>query len=174
MHFSTLLLALAPALATAVSDAGIPGYTIVPMDFEIEVSPGKIAILNGTVQEVIAQAQAINPDFALQEVKFCNNFGGAGVDYIREGTRYLKRLSGQANMRAGPRVCSRVSCSYDSAIYLCNDNNGAKSVTWDGVANSAYHITEICPWGYMDGYTWTSGQNFEKSLWNTLVKEERC
>lgn len=224
MHPSTLLLALAATLTTATK---IPGYTIVPLDWEIEVSPGKIATLNGTVQEVIAQAQAINPGFALQEVgpkpapeaaklrrggslsrrgplsrrgvDFCLNFGNADVDAILEGVDYLHRLGGSANMRAGPRVCSRVSCSWNSAIYLCNDvsalspksggggggmgarliwwesqNSGPKSVTWNGVANSAAHITEVCPWRGADAWRYTSGQNFEQSQWNTIVREDNC
>lgn len=147
MHPSTLLLALAATLTTATE---IPGYTIVPLDWEVEVSPGKIATLNGTVQEVIAQAQAINPGFALQEigpepvkkrrrgplsrreVKFCNNFGAADVGAILEGVSYLRRLGGSANMKAGPRVCSRVSCSYDSAIYLCNDVSVFHGWLWVG------------------------------------------
>lgn len=228
MHPSTLLLALAAALTTATEI--IPGYTIVPIDWEIEVSPGKIATLNGTVQEVIAQAQAINPGFALQGVSpkpasaaaklrrrgqqsrrgplsrrgvdFCNHFGNADVDAILEGVDYLHRLGGSANMKAGPRVCSRISCSYNSAIYACNDvsvlsldfggggvwwwwrstrliwwesqNSGPKSVTFNGLANSAAHITEICPWHGADVWRYTSGQNFEQSSWNTIVREDNC
>lgn len=174
MHPSTLLLALAATLTTATE---IPGYTIVPLDWEIEVSPGKIATLNGTVQEVIAQAQAINPGFALQEVgpkpapeavklrrggslsrrgplsrrgvEFCLNFGNADVDAILEGVDYLHRLGGSANMRAGPRVCSRVSCSWNSAIYLCNDVSALSPKSGggggDGCEANMEGITELWP-----------------------------
>ncbi|KAK4443123.1 hypothetical protein QBC34DRAFT_337448 [Podospora aff. communis PSN243] len=186
MHLPTLL--LLPALAAAATS--IPGYTIVPQLWEIEVAPGQIATLNGTVQEVIAQAKAINPNYTLpdppatvprrrsqlsrREVKFCNNFGRAEIGPILEGVRYLKSLGGQASLGPGPGRCSRVSCSWDSAIYWCNDNTGSKSVTWDGLANSAAHITEVCPWVGSDQYQYVSGQNFERTLWNTLVREDDC
>lgn len=180
MHPSTLLLALAAALTTATEI--IPGYTIVPIDWEIEVSPGKIATLNGTVQEVIAQAQAINPGFALQGVSpkpasaaaklrrrgqqsrrgplsrrgvdFCNHFGNADVDAILEGVDYLHRLGGSANMKAGPRVCSRISCSYNSAIYACNDvsvlsldfgGGGGGVVVVEEYQANMVEITELWP-----------------------------
>lgn len=50
-----------------------------------------------------------------------------------------------------------------------------KTVTWDGIANSAKHITEVCPW-YLapNNRNYVSGQNFELGSWNTLVKEDRC
>lgn len=125
MHLSTLL--LAPALAAAA--VTIPGYTIVPLTWEIEVSPGQIATLNGTVQEVIAQAKTLNPDFTLpdappepaavprrrsqlsrREVKFCNNFGRAETGPILEGVNYLRRRGGQPTLGPGPGRCARVSC----------------------------------------------------------------
>jgi len=121
----------------------IPGYTIVPQSWEIEVSPGVIKTFNGTVQEMVAQAVAINPAFKLpaissravtspsknsrsmplarREVKFCNNFGPAKVDAILEGVQYLHRLGGIPTLPPGPGTCSRISCSYDSAIFWCND-----------------------------------------------------
>ncbi|KAK5652333.1 hypothetical protein OQA88_10525 [Cercophora sp. LCS_1] len=174
MHLPTLL--LAPALAAAIT---IPGYTIVPLTWEIEVAPGQIATLNGTVQDVIAQAKTINPDFTLpdappepatvprrrsklssREVKFCNNFGRAETGPILEGVSYLRRLGGQPTLGPGPGKCAR--------------NTGSKTVTWDGIANSAKHITEVCPWVGSDQYQYVSGQNFEASKWNTLVREDNC
>jgi hypothetical protein len=38
-----------------------------------------------------------------------------------EGMRYLRSLKGQVHMPPGPGLCSRVSCSHDSAVYICND-----------------------------------------------------
>lgn len=141
MRPSTLFLALSTTAVTLAADVDpIPGYKIVDIAWEIEVSPGRIEILNGTVQEVVAQAIAINPDYKLRdvppepapafkprgrlqgrEVKFCNNFGTAGVNDIIAGVDYLRGVSGQPSMGPGPGACGRVSCSYNSAIYWCND-----------------------------------------------------
>ncbi|KAK4449043.1 hypothetical protein QBC34DRAFT_380525 [Podospora aff. communis PSN243] len=188
MQLSTLLLTLSAGLPSVVlaADTGIPGYTIVPISWSIEVSPGKV--------KVVAQAKGLNPDFKLRpvpagpppappamrltrrEVKFCNNFGKASVAAIRDGVSYLRGVPGIPTNGPGPGACGRVSCSYNSAIYWCNDNNFAKSVTWDGIANSAYRITEVCPHTKRGSYPYpqVSGQNFELSKWNTLVKEEPC
>lgn len=40
---------------------------------------------------------------------------------IRDGIRYLRGVKGKPNMGPGPGNCGRVSCSYSSAIYWCND-----------------------------------------------------
>ncbi|KAM7202258.1 hypothetical protein V8F33_002975 [Rhypophila sp. PSN 637] len=173
----------------------IPGYEIVPMSWEIEISPGQVAVLNGTIQEVVAQATTINPEFVLppaskaetpspamkrrsirgRGVQFCNQFRQANVGTIRDGVNYLRRLGGQATLAPGPGRCSRVSCSYDAAIYWCNDNTVSKTVTWDGIANSAGHITEVCPWTTVNQWNdFVSGQNFERTNWNTIVRWDDC
>ncbi|KAK3996150.1 hypothetical protein QBC44DRAFT_365699 [Cladorrhinum sp. PSN332] len=42
----------------------IPGYTIVPMAWEFETSPGgPTVVLNGTVEEAYAQLLKINPEY---------------------------------------------------------------------------------------------------------------
>jgi hypothetical protein len=46
---------------------------------------------------------------------------GADVGAIRNGIRYLRGLNGNPTNGAGPGNCGRVSCSYDSAIWWCND-----------------------------------------------------
>jgi hypothetical protein len=40
---------------------------------------------------------------------------------ISGGVNYLQGIQANCNIGAGPGACSRVSCSYDSAIYYCND-----------------------------------------------------
>ncbi|KAK0648426.1 hypothetical protein B0T16DRAFT_506731 [Cercophora newfieldiana] len=147
------------------------------------VPPGQVEILNGTIQEVVAQAIAINPEYKLadvapepapaakprralsgREVKFCNNFGTAGVDAIIDGVNYLRGVGGKPTLGPGPTV-----------LILRMQNTGSKTVTWDGIANSAKHITEVCPWYWApSNKAYVSGQNFKASKWNTLVKEDRC
>ncbi|KAK0657741.1 hypothetical protein B0T16DRAFT_316009 [Cercophora newfieldiana] len=201
MRFITLGFLASALFATAApADSTLlpRGYDLVPMAFELEVSLGRVEVFNGTVQEAIAQAQALNPDFQLPElslpeqeplnaperrelqrrvqVKFCYNWDGAERAAIYQGIYYLRSLSGTPTLGPGPGKCARVSCSYNSAIIWCNDNTVSKTITWDGMANSAKRITEICGWGlnpYNNRY-YTSGQNFEDSNWNTLIKKESC
>ena len=49
---------------------------------------------------------------------------GGYWDALPEGVRYLRNLdggTGKGAMRAGPKACGRISCSYDTAIPTCND-----------------------------------------------------
>lgn len=45
----------------------------------------------------------------------------AKVSYIWEGIYYLDTFDGQPKSDPGPGMCGRVSCSYNSAIYWCNN-----------------------------------------------------
>lgn len=59
MYASTLILfASAAAHALAADAKTMEGYTIVPASWQIEVSPGRVVTLNGTIQDAIAQAVA--------------------------------------------------------------------------------------------------------------------
>jgi len=146
MHHPTLLL-LASAASLALAVELIPGYTIVPISWAIEVSPGQVSLLNGTIQEALAQAIAVNPGYEIPsegpvtadavrsprrrsldrraEVKFCNKFARANVNTILDGVKTIRRMPlgvvDQAWLGPGPGACARVSCSKDSAIYWCND-----------------------------------------------------
>ncbi|KAK3395172.1 hypothetical protein B0H63DRAFT_533794 [Podospora didyma] len=127
----------------------------------------------------LAPAPALtNPRSALSRratVKFCNNFGRANVNRIREGTEYLRRLGGAPSLGPSLAKCSRVSCSYNAAIYWCNHNKVTKTVSWVDIAQSSYHITEVCP-QYPSGFGWNvvSELEFKTSNWNTIVREDDC
>jgi len=41
---------------------------------------------------------------------------------IKDGINYLRKVKDQTNIRS--RTCSRVSCSWDTAFWLCNDVSG--------------------------------------------------
>lgn len=40
---------------------------------------------------------------------------------IQSGISYLRKLKGRPGASPGPGACGRVSCSYDAAIWWCND-----------------------------------------------------
>lgn len=121
------------------------------MQWEVPFSPdGRTAILNGTVQDVYRQLLKINRNYeaefgtvdnsasastpaqsgesfrVLEEVERsswsdCGHFDPARADAIWEGINHLSHVSGRPVSIPGPGVCGRVSCSYNSAIWWCND-----------------------------------------------------
>jgi hypothetical protein len=132
-------------------DSPIPGYGLVDLSWEVQVVEGQPPqILTGTVQDVHKQILAINPNFRFNPPKdrsallasnnitaradvqgrsfdkliCCDDFYvGAGADTldIRDGVSYLDGVSGKPSNGPGPGNCGRVSCSYDAAIFWCND-----------------------------------------------------
>ncbi|KAK0672293.1 hypothetical protein QBC41DRAFT_353561 [Cercophora samala] len=91
---------------------------------------------------------AISSDKAGVPVKHdCNVPGDGDADRlpIEDGITYLSRLSGTAMNGPGPENCGRVSCSYNSAIIWCNNNNFYKELQWKQIADAArYESGRIC------------------------------
>lgn len=130
------------------SEIGIPGAFEVPVEWAVQAFPdGPELTLKGTVQEVHAQLVGMNPnydaDFGLAELDarddklvarsdFRNTrtdcgpqvYGKASVDRLNSGIKYLRKLKGQPRNGGGPGACGRVSCSYNTAIWWCNDVSG--------------------------------------------------
>ena len=51
----------------------------------------------------------------------CNNYGDADYLAILDGIQYLRHVPGTPANGPGPNNCGRVSCSFQSAIWWCND-----------------------------------------------------
>lgn len=121
------------------------GFELVPAKWTGEVVPGQGPItLEGCVESLREQILKINPDYfknqdstsapsalAARQIGGC---GGraiskniqCGVPYgtvhgsdISSGLVYLSNIGGC--MTLGGNQCSRVSCSYNSGIFACND-----------------------------------------------------
>ncbi|KYK58957.1 hypothetical protein DCS_00084 [Drechmeria coniospora] len=153
----------------------IPGYGVETLEWNIEVSPGKTEVLNGTVQDVYAQALQINPDFKLQinpniahapEARAlkhkrtavnCGNWPLANKGSIQDGIGYLRGLGAAPRNGPGPGNCGR--------------NSSPKTLdNWDWIADSAQHIVNTCA----PVASWVSGQNFESGNWNSIVRGDSC
>ncbi|UNI18893.1 hypothetical protein JDV02_005131 [Purpureocillium takamizusanense] len=153
------------------------------MYWDVEVSCGKFQVLNGTIQEVYAEALRLNPGFSLRhkpaprglnqkrsDVR-CGNWPLANKGRIQEGINYLRTAPAAPRNGPGPGNCGRVSCSHNSAIWWCNDNTVAKTLdSWNWVADSAQHIVNNCA----ARASHVSGQNFEAGNWNTIVRQDWC
>lgn len=70
--------------------------------------------------------------------------GRAGVLAIKEGIDYLQGIDGYCGLDDGPYKCARVSCSWDSAIWLCNDNDTPLRVPCKDLGPFAAKIREGC------------------------------
>lgn len=129
----------------------LPGYKAEVLQWEVPLSrDGRTAVLNGTVQQVYQQLLELNPDYkaefgavekvpapatahvsrrtarALQDSEpdtweDCGRFDPAKTNAIYEGINHLNQVPGRPGSAPGPGVCGQVSCSYDSAIWWCND-----------------------------------------------------
>ncbi|KAK8068400.1 hypothetical protein PG996_007512 [Apiospora saccharicola] len=66
--------------------------------------------------------------------------------YIRDGIVYVQQKSNcTAGVTAGSIFCQRVSCSYNSAIYVCNESDQAPvSPACNAVADHAQFILDNC------------------------------
>jgi hypothetical protein len=51
----------------------------------------------------------------------CGGYHSANIRRIKDGINYLNNITGQPRNGPGPNNCGRVSCSYNSSIWWCND-----------------------------------------------------
>ncbi|KAI0141851.1 hypothetical protein GGR57DRAFT_486571 [Xylariaceae sp. FL1272] len=51
------------------------------------------------------------------------HFDYASVFHIKQGIEYLRKIGGYCHVGPGPANCTRVSCSYASGIWFCNDSH---------------------------------------------------
>ncbi|SPO01665.1 uncharacterized protein DNG_04338 [Cephalotrichum gorgonifer] len=153
------------------------GFTIFEPSFTGDFGPNGVTMtLNGTIEEVIGQAEAMQPGFTkkinkliadrhndaagiaagddswrhrLVATKDCALDGWAKEYRILQGIDYLNSLPNGV-VQLEKYGCSRVSCSYNSAIYLCwQPFAGAPDLytpSWAYVADYAEGIVrEWCP-----------------------------
>lgn len=130
-------------------ESPLPGYSVEILQWQVPVSlDGRTVTLNGTVEQFYDQLQEINPEYeaefgtiydknttTLLEIwrtpgamerqhdasSDCGHWDPARAEAIWEGINHLNHVSGKPVSKPGPGVCGRVSCSYDSAIWWCND-----------------------------------------------------
>ncbi|UNI23907.1 hypothetical protein JDV02_009699 [Purpureocillium takamizusanense] len=76
-------------------------------------------------------------------------FGRASSTSYWEALGYLAGLKGAPTLSAGPRVCGRVSCSYNGAVYVCNDTPAPKTLKeWGSVRDGLVAIHGKCSMMY--------------------------
>ena len=124
----------------------------------------------------LPSAKFPDSNFISNQDKILCDVGGTGVvvtDPIDEGIKYLHGISGDCKVDAGPRVCSRVSCSYSAAIWLCNDTKEDLWIPCSKVGDYAQDIRDKCWFNASPGApVWlpvVRGQEFDTENWNVIL-----
>ncbi|KAL3442667.1 hypothetical protein BJX65DRAFT_286260 [Aspergillus insuetus] len=144
----------------------------------------RVSILSAALSGLLASALPTNEaegislakrtDFSGSNVRcYPEDYWEASRETIAEGIAYLRGVSGQPSAGPGPGACARVSCSYASAIWWCNDDPAGKTLdSFSSIADGAQYIYDNCHTGGYDGVL--SGQVFHSTDWNVIVKREAC
>ncbi|KAI9036071.1 uncharacterized protein KD926_002447 [Aspergillus affinis] len=183
-----------PAQSSTGIEAPVEGYGVEDFAWEVETTPGgDTVILNGTVEEVYTELLKINPmydgDFAAvaetndaekrddsaslfkRKDVTCGKYPTAIRRRIEEGIAHLHRVKGKPRNGPGPGNCGRVSCSYRSAIWWCNDNTAPKTLPgFYNIAQGAQVVINQCnPTG-----VYVSGEENHADKWRALVRGSDC
>ncbi|RAL15910.1 uncharacterized protein BO97DRAFT_421158 [Aspergillus homomorphus CBS 101889] len=192
-----ILAGLASTSMALVTNHVPRGLTVVPMTYGgIITEDGEKVELLGTIEDVHQQIKRLNPgynssqflesrsreaDVEMHRVvqkrnknKLLCNIEGDHSDtaihpWIIKGIQYLLALDGVCKVGAGPCTCARISCSYDSAIYLCNDNAWAIQPEGSYLATYAEHIMIQC----FDGQ-YINEKEFDSDNYNVVVAGDLC
>ncbi|KAK4455195.1 hypothetical protein QBC34DRAFT_490277 [Podospora aff. communis PSN243] len=99
----------------------------------------------------------------------------AANDYwaVWDGVYYLQSITGDCRANPGPGACGRVSCSWDNAIYYCNDNHVEHWEPCRWIGDVAGNIADSCWWYNGVGFS-VLGQAFDYRNWNTIVAWGDC
>ncbi|KHN94953.1 uncharacterized protein MAM_07180 [Metarhizium album ARSEF 1941] len=191
------ILLLSPQVLAGLREAPIPGYDVVDLTWEVEVLPGRVENLTGTVEQVHDAARAINPDWRLPSspaepedlakrsgmYAWSTAFCGPGTRgwrpckarRVQEGINHLRSQLGHPRNGPGPRSCGRVSCSWQASIWWCNDAPWATVInSWNDIADSAQLILWKCATGSGAADRYVAGQVFTIRKWNVIVRQDEC
>lgn len=183
------------------------------MKWDLETTPGSgvLTTFEGTIEKVYAEILKINPnydqefdalaansepeqssvekrtDFSTSRYKCRGKWRGAVTGEIKKGIDYLRRVGGKPRLDSGK--CSRVSCSWNAAIWWCNDvrlsvagfglhvflltillqSKGTKTLnSFGSIADGAKWLTAYCTTSG-DPYGFTAGQVWHPTQWNVIV-----
>ena len=121
----------------------------------------------------------------------CGGYHPASMKRIKDGISYLNNVTGRPINGPGPNNCGRVSCSYNSSIWWCNDASvpppayqfsfhadcGLQNATPEAlpgfysIATGAMRIVGACPG---KNNRTISGTATHPDNWRVVVKGDRC
>ncbi|KAI9371572.1 hypothetical protein BJX61DRAFT_543515 [Aspergillus egyptiacus] len=106
------------------------------------------------------------------DVLRCSPYNGVIGGYVQDGIEYLRKVPGHPHLPAGPKRCERVSCSYNTGIFWCNDNDTPRTLpSFNNIADGAQVIFTWCGKGKHDLF---SGELSHDDKWRAVVERSRC
>ncbi|KAH7356452.1 hypothetical protein BKA65DRAFT_494730 [Rhexocercosporidium sp. MPI-PUGE-AT-0058] len=97
----------------------------------------------------------------------------AKMSAIEDGINFLNHV--QAMCRVASHSCARVSCSFNSGIHLCNNNDYSLVKSCVDIATYAQAISDKCRyWITYLNIGETGGQAWDTENFNICVYSERC
>ncbi|KND88423.1 hypothetical protein TOPH_06944, partial [Tolypocladium ophioglossoides CBS 100239] len=85
---------------------------------------------------------------------------------------YLRSIGGHPHMTPGPSACSRVSCSYNTGVWMCNDTPHDKYlISFGSVVDGMIFIWQHC-WPTV--WSENGGQVFHWTGWNVVMGTADC
>ncbi|KAI0815917.1 hypothetical protein GGR55DRAFT_369661 [Xylaria sp. FL0064] len=171
---------------------GISHISDIAWTGRIEEGGELMSFTGRSLQHIEAQIQETSPAFSWSDTPkqaasnnsiksegdtICDvqwNLPFASVFHIRQGISYLRKIHGNCTNGSGPGNCSRVSCSWSSGIWFCNDNPYPMSVPCSTFGDRAWDIIENC---YASGELpedAVHGQIFDTDGWNVIVGGVHC
>ncbi|GBF65816.1 hypothetical protein TMEN_8534 [Trichophyton mentagrophytes] len=191
----SLLLALIFAAIMILASPTEESFITSSMVYIGPVTPGgENVTLEGSIQEIFHQILKLNPSYKQEDFHdtpdshahqvgtnlekripgdiICDPSGTkrAWRKHIEEGVAYLKRAPQASLCRVRNRACSRISCSWDSGIFLCNDRDSWFEEFCPVLGNYADEILRGC----QQSRTKVAGQKFDPQNYNVLVKFDKC
>ncbi|KAM7195541.1 hypothetical protein V8F20_007437 [Naviculisporaceae sp. PSN 640] len=143
-----------------------PAYTIFAKD---GVAPGP-AYNESTSHEGLSTRQTFTTN--------CNQpsswYPARNWNAVWDGVAYLQGITGNCRANPGPGFCTRVSCSYNSGIWYCNDNNVEHWEPCRWIGDVAGGIANKCNYYETNSRQVVHGQAFDRRNWNTIVAGATC
>ncbi|KAM7194187.1 hypothetical protein V8F20_008107 [Naviculisporaceae sp. PSN 640] len=189
----TTVIGLMTAGLTLGLSAPIPGYGVADFVWGVDAyGNGTMINITGPVEHVYEELKKINPTLvknlhAAEAPSRTTNeigptcgalswgFGQARKSAIDQGVDYLHNVPGVPVLGPGPGKCGRVSCSWKSAIWWCNDKKvEAKLPGFNVIGDCAKVLCDSCQEGttFTDPYVKCRGQNFNGGDWNCIVRKD--
>lgn len=139
----------------------------------MELDPNYGAHFNNATASVVEQQEKNKRMTSLNKRDTsCGGLGNAQKIAIQKGIIHLRTVNGRPSNGPGPNNCGRVSCSDNSAIWWCNDNDNTKVLgSFNNLADSAQVILNAC---FKSGALLGGGQEDHTDKWRGIVKEDSC
>ncbi|KAI3395804.1 hypothetical protein diail_817, partial [Diaporthe ilicicola] len=173
-----IMLSHAALSSDTVADP-MDNYTIEDIKWTVQISPDRNDTVTGTIQDVADHLAFFDPkafdilNKSIADSVEARPFGAPGVAFdvvngtgylcniypstangtrVEDGIEYLRKVKGSPTNGPGPGACGRVSCSYNAAIWWCNDNDYALTLdNYGKIADGAQDLVDDCSFYLDDG-----------------------